>query len=480
MKVVLVQPRGSNWIPGHEDVSVIANRMAPLGLLSLASSLVQDGHEVTVHDALGPFAPPTLEANLDQILSHEPDMVGFTATTSSFLDAAEMARQIKDRRPSTMTVAGGVFVSSVGPALLARFAGIDGMVLGEGELTLRDLAAGRPPESIPGLAVRRSGAPPAIAARAPIPDLDSLPFPAYRLLPGFPARYHLPLFNTPAAPGATMVTSRGCPYRCTFCDRSVYKKTYRFHSAAYVHEHLAHLARDFGVRHVNIYDDLFTFDRQRILDICDRIERKPLGLTFNCAVRVNHIDRDILSRLRAAGAWMISIGVESGDPDLLRRHKPGVRLEEVRATVDLIHRAGLKVKGLFMAGLPGETPETMERTTRFILSLDLDDLNVARFTPFHGAPLWPRIPEEGTFTEDWRLMNCNNFVFVPHGFESREALERAYARLLKTFYCNRAWRRRFVRRLWTCRHSLWIFLRHLPAMARVRRQVDRTLRSEPG
>ncbi len=472
MKIALVQPRGSNWIPGQGDVSTVVNRVAPLGLLSLAAYLERDGHDVVVQDALGPAAPPSLAGNVDRILAEEPDLVGFSATTSSFLDAVEISRRIKDRRPDVVAVVGGVFASSLGAPLLERFDAIDVLAMGEGEETLRELAAGRPRESINGLAFRSDGRVVTTPPRSRIEDLDSLPFPAYRLLEGFPRSYHLPLFNSPAAPGATMVSSRGCPYRCSFCDRSVFGRTYRFQSAEHVYEHMAHLARDFGVRHLNIYDDLFTLDRERILKLCDRLIRKPLGQTFNCAVRVGHVDDEILPLLKRAGAWMVSLGIETGDPELLRRHKPGVRLDQVRTTVDRLHRTGLKAKGLFIAGLPGETPETFERTLEFILSLDLDDMNLARFTPFHGTPLWDRIREEGSFEEDWRQMNCNNFVFVPRGFRSRSELENWYARAVKAFYTSPGWRRRFLKRAWSCRHSIVVFLRHLPAMLKARRLFE--------
>jgi anaerobic magnesium-protoporphyrin IX monomethyl ester cyclase len=472
MKIVLVQPRGSNWIPGQGDVSTVVNRMAPLGLLSLAAYLERDGHDIAIHDALGPFAPAGIEQDIEQVISEAPDLVGFSATTSSFLDAVQMARAIKDHRPATTTVVGGVFATSMGAALLERFEGIDYLVFGEGEETLRHLAAGRPAESIRGLAYRDGPRPLATEPREAIADLDELPFPAYNLLRGFPRGYHLPLFNSPAAPGATLVTSRGCPYSCSFCDRSVFGRGYRFQSAEYIYEHMSHLARDYGVRHINVYDDLFTLKKERIVSLCERLINRPLGLTFNCAVRVGHADFEIMSLLKKAGAWMVSLGVESGDPAMLQRHKSGVRLDQVQATVDRLRQVGLHVKGLFIAGLPGETPETLARTLEFILSLDLDEMNLSKFSPFHGAPLWENIAEEGTFNEDWRLMNCNNFVFVPSGFKSRSELEQCYGHAVKSFYTSKRWRRRFIKKAWTCRHSIMIFLRHLPQMLRARKLFE--------
>ncbi len=472
MRIVLVHPAGSNWIPGRKDITATANRMAPLGLLSIAAFLEREGHEVFVHDCLGPGAVAGTAKNVALILGRDPDLVGFSATTSGFLDAQETAAALKDCRPAVRTVFGGVHVSALGGSLLERFAGIDYLCPGEGEATLAALAAGERPETIDGLIRIDQGRVIANPPRSPIPDLDSLPFPAYEKLAGFPRGYNLPLFSYVEFPGATMVTSRGCPYQCSYCDRSVFKRGYRANSPGYIYEHMRHLAVRFGVRHLNIYDDLFTADRTRIAALCDMLTRRPLGMRFNCAVRVGHTDRELLAMLKGAGCLMVSVGIESADPEMLKRHKAGVALEQVRETVAMIQAAGLRAKGLFMMGLPGETEESVRRTSNFVLSLGLDDMNMAKFTPFPGAPLWETIRDEGSFTEDWRRMNCLNFVFVPKAIASRERLDQLYNEHVKRFYTDPAWRRRFRGRLWEHRHSLWHMARHLPAFLAARRQFE--------
>jgi len=130
-------------------------------------------------------------------------------------------------------------------------------------------------------------------------------------------------------------------------------------------------------------------------------------------VRVGHADAELLRMLKDAGCLMVSVGIESADPALLARHKAGVKVDEVRETVARIQFAGLRAKGLFMMGLPGETEESIRRTSDFALELGLDDMNMTKFTPFPGAPIWKTLAEEGEMNEDWRLMNCLHFVFVP-------------------------------------------------------------------
>ena len=472
MRIALVHPAGSNWIPGRRDITATANRMAPLGLLSIAAYLRERGHEVFVHDCLGPGAPRGFEENCRAVESLRPELVGFSVTTSGFHDASDMASSLKRSLPSSRNVFGGVHASAMGAALMQEFPVIDCLCIGEGEMPLSELAEGKDLRSIKGLVWRDGEKIVSNGAGLPVPDLDSLPFPAYDLLPGFPRGYNLPLFSFIRTPGATMITSRGCPYQCSYCDRSVFKKSYRYNSAGYIYEHMKYLRSEYGVRHLNIYDDLFTLHRERIEDLCGRLIRKPLGIQFNCAVRVGHAGDDLLSLLKRAGCLMVSVGIESADPAMLRRHKSGVTTEQVRDTVERIHLSGLRAKGLFMMGLPGETEDSVRRTREFLLSLRLDDMNMTKFTPFPGAPIWKTIRDEGEFTEDWKLMNCLNFVFIPRGMGTRDRMDRLYADVVSSFYLSRRFRINFMKRLWQHRSSIAYLLRHLPSFIEAKRSFE--------
>jgi magnesium-protoporphyrin IX monomethyl ester (oxidative) cyclase len=472
MNIVLVHPAGSNWVPGQTDFTPIANRMAPLGLLSMAAWLRERHHRVHVYDCLAWDRPRPQPAVVRDILDRQPDLVGFSATTSGFLDGYGLAETIKQQRPEIKTVFGGVHVSAIGAPLLKAFPAIDFLCLGEGEATLAELADGDPLGDITGLIWRDDGRVVTNPRRPLLPDLDQMPFPAYDLLWGFPRRYHLPLFSYIQRPGATMVTSRGCPYKCSYCDRSVFKQGYRYNSAAYIYAHMRYLCNRFGIRHLNIYDDLFTAHRRRITELCTLLGKRPLGVQFNCAVRVGHADDDLLRMLKTAGCLQVSLGIETGDETLMDRHKPGVHLEGVKETIRRIQAHGLRAKGLFMMGLPGETEASIRRTSDFVMSLGLDDMNMSKFTPFHGAPVWQTLEEHGTFREDWRQMNCLNFVFVPHAIASREALDELYNQHVKRFYSSPDWRRKFRRRMWGHRWSLWHVMAHLPGFLAAKRNFE--------
>jgi radical SAM superfamily enzyme YgiQ (UPF0313 family) len=471
MRITLVHPAGFNFVPGQPDFTVLANRMPPIGILSLASWLDQHGHRTSVHDCLGPFAPASIEANADQILATDPELIGFSTTTSGFMDAADMAAYIKRLRPQVKIVFGNVHVSSLGVPLLEHFPEIDYLCIGEGEGAMLDLANGEPLERISNLIFRDGQRIVSNPRRQRILNLDELPFPAYEKLQGFPEAYHLPLFAYAKKHGATMITSRGCPYTCSFCDRTVFERLYKVNSAQYIYDHMKHLRDTFGVYHINFYDDLFTAQPKRVFELCDLLIANPLGMQFNCAIRTGHTTDEMLQRLKQAGALMVSMGIESADPAMMERHKAGVTLESVKKTVEQIHAAGLRAKGLFIFGMPGETPETVKTTSDFILSLDLDEMNMTKFSPLYGAPIWDECVSgsSGEFHEDWRMMNCLNFVFLPKGFKSREEMDALYNWHLMRFYQSRNYRHRFAKRLWEHRWSLIHLARNLPRVLQANR-----------
>ncbi|WP_428826212.1 B12-binding domain-containing radical SAM protein [Azonexus sp. IMCC34842] len=465
MRITLVHPAGFNFVPGQPDFSVLANRMPPIGIMQLASWLEKFGHNVALHDCLGPYSPPGIAENAEIVLASNPEMVGFSATTSGFMDAFEIAAYIRERRPEIKIVFGNVHVSSLGAPILEHFPEIDYLVIGEGEGAMLELADGKPLTEIGNLIYRdEAGKIRVNPRRDRILDLDELPFPAYEKLAGFPHAYHLPLFAYEKRYGATMITSRGCPYTCSFCDRTVFERLYKTNSAQYTYDHMKYLRDNFGVYHINMYDDLFTAKKQRVMDLCELLIEKPLGIQWNCAIRTGHTSDEMLAKLKQAGVLMVSMGIESADLAMMERHKAGVTLDAVRDTVRQIHAAGMRAKGLFIFGMPGETPETVRTTSDFILSLELDEMNMTKFSPLHGAPIWDECVsgESGDFIEDWRLMNCLNFVFLPHGFSSRAEMDALYNWHVKRFYDSKGYRHRFAKRLWAHRWSLWHVLKHLP------------------
>jgi len=470
VKILLINPFGSNWIEGLRDDTERAVRLAPMGILFLASYLIKNGFDVDIHNCrAGQRGTAEL---MNRVSSLKPDMIGFTATTSGFMDAYRKVTEIRKVMPEVKIVFGGVHVSALREKILESFPLIDFLVTGEGEMAMTDLAGGKDPRTIQGVISRDGDNICSGGFRTELCELDDLPFPAYQKLEGFPKYFEPPLFNYPRSPSATIISSRGCPYQCSYCDRSVFRRSFRYNSAEYLYEQMRLLRKDFKIRHIFFYDDLFTFNRKRVEEFCGLLRKKPLHMTFNCAVRVGHADDELLQTLKASGGWMVSIGMESGDQELLDRHKAKVTLHQIRDTVRRIQKNNMRAKGLFMMGLPGETEQTIQRTADFIEELGLDDMNMTKFTPFPGSPAYQTIHEEGTFEENWELMNCLNFVFVPKGMESKEKMERLYNQSIKRFYTGKNWIRKFGPLMFKCPDSTFRIIKNLPTFLNIRKQFD--------
>ena len=460
-KILLVHPLGYHAAAAETDISRMANIMPPLGLASIAAYLQNQNIDCAIIDC---FARPDSDRLIkDYILMEKPAFIGLSCTTSSFLDGIRIAKLAKGILPDIQAVFGGPHVSALKQKVLKDFSEVDFAVVGEGEESLAELIKNgrKVSNTIKGVIYRKTdGELEFTGYREKGIDLDTLSFPAYEKLEGYPQAYSLPIFNYPKAPNTSCISSRGCPYKCTYCDRSVFRSTYRYNSAEYLYEHLRYLKRRFGIRHINFYDDQFTLNRKRVEDFARMMSGKPLGMSFNCAVRAEHIDRELLKQMKAAGCWMISLGIETGDENLLARHRQNADLKMLTEKTHLIKEAGIRAKGLLMMGLPGETGGSIKRSMDYVFSLPLDDFNLSKFTPFPGSPLYEDIHEYGTFNEDWEKMDCMHFLFIPHGM-SRDRLEELFTQFYKTHFLRLKVLWGYVTMLWKSPDSWIRFVRNV-------------------
>jgi anaerobic magnesium-protoporphyrin IX monomethyl ester cyclase len=468
--ILLVHPLGYSAKNAGSDISRVANIMPPLGLASISAYLSANGYR---NDVIDCYAHPDSDARISSYLrSENPAFIGFSCTTSSFFDGERLARLAKSIRPEIQVVFGGVHVSAVKEEILDNYSAIDYAVVGEGEETLRELLA-TPEErrtEVEGLVLRGpAGKAFFTGRRKKLLDLDSLPFPDYTKLAGYPEAYTLPIFNYPKAPNGSCISSRGCPYACSYCDRSVFGRTFRYNSADYLYRHVLYLKETYQLRHLNFYDDQFTFNRQRVVDFCRMVIDQPLGMTFNCAARAEHLDFELLQLMKAAGCWMISLGIETGDELLLSAHRQNVDLQMMREKIGLIKKAGIRVKGLLMMGLPGETEASIKKSKEYVFSLPIDDFNLSKFTPFPGSPVYKQIKEAegklGTFMEDWEKMDCMCFQFVPRGLELGR-MEELFIDYYKSHFQRPGVIWGYVTMLWKSPDSWLRFLRNLSSFLR--------------
>jgi radical SAM superfamily enzyme YgiQ (UPF0313 family) len=467
--IVLVNPPYERVAPGYDFVRHVTNRAPSLGLLHLAAMAREHGYDATIIECdvegLGEGAV------IERIAARAPRYVGITLFTVGVWSAAAIARGLHARLPGVTVIVGGPHVSSMGRETLARFPEFDLAVVGEGEWALVELLAaletGGDLAGIPGL-LWRDGAAVRENPTRPIPkDLDDLPMPAWDLLPGFPHAYPPAIYDYPRGPVATIAASRGCPFHCKFCDTSTFGARVRAYSPARVVEMIQLLHERWGVRHVQFVDDLFLASRTRVTEFCERLLASRLRITWTCTARVDTVKPDVLALMKRAGCWEISFGLETGSNELLVKMDKSARVERSEEAVRWTHAAGIRTKGLFMLGYPGETPETIRATRDFAHRIPMDIMNLSKFTPYPGSPIYVDLYGTKIRPDHWRTMNGMNFTFSPAGI-SIEELDRAYQRLLLSFY----FRPRVVH------HYVTLTLRHPTHLGRLARFVAGYLRAK--
>lgn len=435
-RIVLLEPPYVFWDRAMDRIRDGEESVTGWGVLVLAAVAKQRGHEVAIVDAKG--GGSTLAEATAQVAALKPDVLGISATTISIHNGARIAAAVKEKLPHVTTVVGGPHVSAVPEATLAAFPEFDYGVAGEGEVAffalLDAVANGGPTSGLPGVVGRDAAGVVHASCRAPyLDDLDALPFPAWDVLgDAFPHRFGPSIFNYRCTPMATLVTSRGCPFSCTFCDRSTSGKLGRYHGVEYVMEMCRMLAAR-GTRHVMFYDDLFTVKKKRVVELCEAMIHAKLPFTWSCNSHPNLLDLETMKLMKRAGCWQIAYGVESGSQRVLNVVKHEVKLPRLRETLRMTRQAGIRAKGYLMLGHPTETVESLEETRAFLEDVDLDVAQVTKFTPYPGTPAYPTIHQYGAFTEDWERMNAMNFIFIPNGL-NEEILEDYFARCYRAFY----------------------------------------------
>jgi anaerobic magnesium-protoporphyrin IX monomethyl ester cyclase len=420
----------------YGSFSGAGNTEPSYALVCLAAVAEREGMDVRIIDAAAENL--SIEQTVAEIREYKPDIAGISSTTAGIFASGKLAACLKELDEGIITIIGGCHVTSLPEETLVEFNSFDIAVIGEGELTFTEILrtideTGAIPTTLLGTAHRLNG-PFSLNARRPfINDMDVLPLPAWRLLRGFPDSFLPSPARMNRFPCASVVLARGCPNRCQFCDRSVFGNTVRSYRPAYAINIFKDLASNFGVKEILIEDDTFSISHLWVKEFCERLMSEKIDITWSCLGRADRVTTNMLKLMRKAGCWHISYGIESGDQRILDAMKKGEDLSRIEQAVYWSREAGLKTKGFFMVGFPGETIESLKRTKELILKLPLDDISVMQLTPFPGTALYKNAAEYGVFKKDWRKMNTLNTVFVPRGF-TREDMEKVSAEMLGAFY----------------------------------------------
>jgi anaerobic magnesium-protoporphyrin IX monomethyl ester cyclase len=428
MKILLISPSqktiyGSSAPPPYP----------PLGLLYIAAVLEQNGYEVEVID----YDVNKVEDKEFPVIITNVDVVGITATTPTFNHAKQIAKEVKKHKDIPV-ILGGIH-ATISPEEVMQDTCFDFVVIGEGEQTILELITaiqkGSSFNLIDGICYRQNNQIIRNKNRKLIQDLDTIPF---------PARYLLKHLNSYVPPDAvttsstSIITSRGCPGRCTFCcTKQIFGQKFRFRSVKNVVDEIEYLIDEFGVKEIHIMDDCFTVNKKRVLEFRDEIKARKINIpfAFSNGLRADQIDRDILMALKDINVSTVGYGVESGNQRILNNIKKGITLDRVREAYRLSKELGFSTWGFFIIGLPGEDIETIKDTINFAIELDPDFAKFLILKPYPGSEVFQQLSEKGLIV-DYNYEHYSTYEFPVHRLETltQEEIFEWQKRAFRQFY----------------------------------------------
>lgn len=410
----------------------------PIGLAYLAAVLERDGFESSIIDAN--ILRLENRAVLNRIKDLKPKLIGISLNVVTAASGIELSRNCKSMFPGIPVILGGPFPTSLPEATL-KISLADGIVLGEGEETLLEVMRrhrdnGHIFKDIEGVIYTEKGDILYNKPRQLIDNLDLLPFPDYNKLP------NLLMYKSRARkrPVAGIFTSRGCPFHCVYCNKNIFTDKFRKRSAVNVVEEIGYLVNKFNVRQIDILDDNFSLDLERAHRIFELLIEKKYHLAVNIqnGMRAEQVDEEIIRKMKDAGVFKVSFGVESGDERVLKIIKKDLDLDKVLEATRLMKEAGIIVYGNFMLGLPGDTKDSMQKTIDFAKKMNPDIANFMITIPFPGSELYDWIKKEGKFLVDIEHGVSSGFYggqvfFALNGLDPQEVLF-YYKKAYRDFY----------------------------------------------
>lgn len=387
----------------------------PLGICYVAAACEKAGAQVRVFDYIvRKYSPEKLAQDIKDF---EPDVVGITSVTMNYKKAAKILCRAKQIKPSIITLFGGPHVSFDIENTLTDYPETDIVVIGEAELTLSELVPvvleREKWKSIRGIAFKENGAVVRTEARPLMDNIDELPMPARHLIPM--SRYQA--LGYPVS----IITSRGCPNKCIFClGRKMVGFKVRHRSTKSVVDEIENILA-YGIDIINIADDLFTASKARVKDFCNELKARGLQFQWSVFARVNTVDLATLKLMKAAGCRAISFGLESGNADMLARVRKGITIDQAREAAAMCKQAGILAHVSFIAGLPGESLETLRDSDR--LSKELGILYAYHFlAPFPGTTIREHVEDYDMeiLSDDWDLYNADHAIVRTSHLEAEQ------------------------------------------------------------
>jgi len=386
MNVLLINPPARSIT--NEPIIV-----PPLGLLYLAAMLEKESIKVSILDAFAErMTWETFEKELKAI---QADIIGISGMTP-VIDVYQKAIQIA-RKYCKYIIMGGPHVSAYRSKIFIDIPEVDYALIGEAEYTFISLIECLESNNfkaitkIPGIVSRDycNPEPPIIT------DVNSLPFPARHLIPINKYRYSLSHYK----PVFTLITSRGCPYQCIFCDKTISGSKYRARSADNVIAEIEDIVSKYNAKSIIIYDDLFTIDKKRTIEICRKIIEKNLKIEWKCEGRVDRIDEEMLAWMKKAGCSLIAYGVESGNLNSLKFLKKNFTPQQTEKAFKLTRQNKIKTLAYFILGIPIETYKEALQSIDFAINIKPDFIQFSLLSPTFGTELYQIAQEKGWYKE---------------------------------------------------------------------------------
>ncbi|MEM4259848.1 MAG: radical SAM protein [Candidatus Woesearchaeota archaeon] len=404
MKVLLIKPK---TLLEASIVSEAESIVSPLGLLYMGVVLKKEHHKIKFIDL--DLEEKPIE---DIVHSFKPDWIGITSTTPSFPYAIDYARRIK-KITNTPIVIGGVHATGVDSKLLDKYPEIDYIVRGEGKWAMRGFVAGKNPELIDGVCFRKNNT--VINKEITfINDLNTLPIPDRSLAKEYEYR-DSPIYRRKNK-HSTMLFSRGCMYKCIFCDYQTRGKP-RFRNAENI---IKEIKQEYAksITDFRIMDEFFTMNKTLVKKVCNQIIKDGMKISWNCQTRADVLDEDIIILMKKSGCWCVQIGFETGSPAFMERINKRLNLEKVKETCKLLKKHKIFTVVFFIIGSPFETKKDINMTLKFARTLDTELVTFSMVTPFPATDLWaesklddfdkPTLKRRGIFSnKGYFLKNIN-------------------------------------------------------------------------
>lgn len=408
MKVFLVNPPAADGVKIVREGRCMQRQGAwtstwpPITLALCAAVLEKENIQVKVIDCI----VKNLDANAlkERIAQFCPNLIILNTSTPSIESDLSMAKLAKEVLPEVKVAALGIHVTALPEESLKSSPYLDYCIRQEPEFIVRDLSLGKSIESIPGISYRQNSKIIHNPDRGFISNLDELPFPAWHLIDH--QDYRMPFKNVPFL---LIATSRGCPYKCTFCaDKSFYGTKLSLKSPRRIVDELEWVKKTFGVSEFLFWSESFTINNNFVFEVCEEILSRGLKISWVCNSRVDNVNLALLRKIKEAGCWMIGYGVESGNQQILDSVKKGVTLKQTKDAVQWAKEAGLEVTGHCILGLPEETQESIKQTINWTIELDLDFAQFYCAVPFPGSQLYSQSIEQNWInTTDWTKFEQN-------------------------------------------------------------------------